>query len=123
MKADKFLIVRETMFTVGDSQVISNANDTNQPEQVAANPRRGRVSTETPLENADLKFSKSNGEDDDSKKPRGAERTSLSTAKATPSARDSGYSDHKHVQRQRQTTITQQTKPMKKGNNESEVER
>ena len=52
---------------------------------------------------------------------RGAERKSVSTAKATPSTRDReerrGYSDHKHVQRHRQnTTITLPTKPMKRGN-------
>ena len=42
-------IVCETMFTIGESRTISNANDT-QARQVAPNPRRGRFSTETPLE-------------------------------------------------------------------------
>ena len=39
----------ETMFTIGESRTISNANDT-QAQQVAPNPRRGRFSTESPLE-------------------------------------------------------------------------
>ena len=43
------VIVCETMFTIGESRTISNANDT-QAKQVAPNPRRGRFSTETPLE-------------------------------------------------------------------------
>ena len=42
-------IVCETMFTIGESRTISNANDT-QAQQVALNPRRRRFSTETPLE-------------------------------------------------------------------------
>ena len=37
------------MFTIGESRTISNANDT-QAQQVAPNPRRGRFSTESPLE-------------------------------------------------------------------------
>ena len=37
------------MFTIGESRTISNAIDT-QARQVAPNPRRGRFSTETPLE-------------------------------------------------------------------------
>ena len=48
------LIVCETMFTIGESRTISHPNDTElQAQQVPANPRRGRFSTETPLENAD----------------------------------------------------------------------
>ena len=42
-------IVCKTMFTIGESRTISHANDT-QAQQVAPNPRRGRFSTETPLE-------------------------------------------------------------------------
>ena len=42
-------IVCKTMFTIGESQIISHANDT-QARQVAPNLRRGRFSTETPLE-------------------------------------------------------------------------
>ena len=45
----RLFIVCETMFTIGESRTISNANDT-QAKQVAPNPRRGRFSTETPLE-------------------------------------------------------------------------
>ena len=41
-------IVCETMFTIGESRTISNANDT-QARQAAPTPRRGRFSTETPL--------------------------------------------------------------------------
>ena len=45
------LIVCETMFTVGESRALSHANDKEQQAQeVAADPRRGRFSTETPLE-------------------------------------------------------------------------
>ena len=48
------LIVCETMFTIGESRTISHPNDTElQAQQVPANPRRGRFSIETPLENAD----------------------------------------------------------------------
>ena len=44
-------IVYETLFTIGESRATSHANDTeHQAQQVAANPRRGRFSTETPLE-------------------------------------------------------------------------
>ena len=99
---------------------------------VPGNPRRGKISIETSLENEDLKFSVSNGVDlildhnfnsffgvkttegvkmtqiyrlkfrpaterKRTTRNGGAERTSLSTAKATPSAKkQSGYSDHKH---------------------------
>ena len=42
------------MFTIGESRAISYANETElQAQQVAANPRRGRFSIETLLENAD----------------------------------------------------------------------
>ena len=48
------LTVRETMFTIGESRTISHRNDIElQAQQVPANPRRGRFSIETPLENAD----------------------------------------------------------------------
>ena len=51
----------------------------------------------------------SNGEEDDKKIPR--------TLSAVNKRQRRGYSDHKHVQRQRQNTaITMQTKPMKRGN-------
>ena len=42
-------IVCESKFTIGESRTISHANDT-QAQQVAPNPRPGRLSTETPLE-------------------------------------------------------------------------
>ena len=41
-------IVCDTMFTIGESRTISQANDT-QAQQVAPNPHPGRFSTETPL--------------------------------------------------------------------------
>ena len=45
------------MFTIGESRTISHPNDTElqaqQGQQVPANPRQGRISIETPLENAD----------------------------------------------------------------------
>ena len=46
----------ETMFTIDESRTISHANDTEmQAQQVVwgVNPRQGRFSIETPLENAD----------------------------------------------------------------------
>ena len=47
-------IVCESMFTIGESRAISDANDTEQETQkLARNPRRRRFSTETPRENAD----------------------------------------------------------------------
>ena len=42
-------IVCETMFTIGETRTIFNANNI-QAQQVAPNPRRGRFSTEAPLE-------------------------------------------------------------------------
>ena len=74
-------IVCETMFTIGESRAISHANDSElQAQQVAANPRRGRFSIETPLERR-LKFSGDGIKEDN----REAERTSVSTPKATSS--------------------------------------
>ena len=63
-------IVCETVFTIGKSRTISNANDT-QAQQVAPNPRGGRFSTEILWsENTDLKFNASNEEEDGSNKQR-----------------------------------------------------
>ena len=74
------------MFTIGESRTISHANDTElQAQQVAANPRRGRFSIETPLETTAKE-----------RKHRLAQRRQRRQ-----------QSDHKRVQRQRQnTTIT-----------------
>ena len=48
----RLFIVCETMFTIGDSRATSHEYDTEQQaQQMAANPRLGRFSTETPLEN------------------------------------------------------------------------
>ena len=53
-KAVVFTQLCETMFPIGESRTISHPNDTElQAQQVPANPRRGRFSIETPLENAD----------------------------------------------------------------------
>ena len=66
-------------------------------------PRLPRLAHGVPVMQA------SNGEEDDKKKPR--------TLSAVNKRQRRGYSDHKHVQRQRQNTaITMQTKPMKRGN-------
>ena len=47
-------IVCDTMFIIGESRTISNANDTElHAQQVTANPRRGRFYIETPPESAD----------------------------------------------------------------------
>ena len=117
---------------------------------VPGNPRRGKISTETSLENEDLKFSVSNGVDlildhnfdsffgvktteevkmtqiyrlkfrlvterKRTTRNRGAERTSLSTAKATPSAKNSQATATTNMAK-RQRIITLQTKPMKREN-------
>ena len=59
-----------------------------------------------------MKFSAINGEETAEQR----EYRFNSRAEATPSTRDRGYSDQKHVQRQRQnTTITLQMKPTKSG--------
>ena len=43
--------MKQCYFTIGESRAISHANDTDhQAQQVAANPRQGRFSTETSLE-------------------------------------------------------------------------
>ena len=93
----------------------SKHNNARFPWPVPGNPRRGRISTETSLENEDLEFSVSKGVDlildhnfdsflgvkttegvkvterKRTTRNRGADRTSLSTAKTTSSA-----NDHKH---------------------------
>ena len=89
------------MFTIGESRTISHPNDTElQAQQVPANPRRGRFSIETPLENAErrLKFIGERIEEDN----REAENIALALRRQRRQ-----HSDHKRVQRQRQnTTIT-----------------
>ena len=50
-------IVCETMCTIGESRIICYPNDTErQAQQVAANLRQGRFSTETPLEITPMKI-------------------------------------------------------------------
>ena len=88
-------IVCETMFTISESRTISHANDT-QAQQVAANPRRGRFSTKTPLER-ERRLEKQREQrltkEKTSTRNRGAERTLLSIAQATPTTRDRGTGD------------------------------
>ena len=87
------------MFTIGESRTISHVNDTElQAQQVAANPRRGRFSTETPLQNADENSSVS-----------GSKKTTAKQREHRLAQRRQRrlHSDHKRVQRQGQnTTIT-----------------
>ena len=72
------------MFTIGESRAISYADDTEQQaQQEVGNPRRRTFSTETPLQNADKNSSRL--ETTMTTRNREAERTSLSTAKATSS--------------------------------------
>ena len=79
----RLFIVCETMFTIGESRTISNANDT-QAQQVALNPRRRRFSTKLLWsENADLKFSVNNEGEDVNKKPRSRENNKTTRARRT----------------------------------------
>ena len=70
------------MFTIGESQAISHANETEQQtkerriQQPAVNPRKGRFDTEKSSqwsENADFKFIASSEEGDGSNKQRSRE--------------------------------------------------
>ena len=79
-----FFIVCGTMFTIGESRAISHANDTEQqPQQVAGNPCRWRFLKILPklLWRTSTKIHRERVEEDS----REAERTWLSTAKATSS--------------------------------------
>ena len=103
--------VKQCLPSVNHEQ-LPNANDTELlallAQQVAANHRRGRFSIETPLENADYNSSAS-----------GSKKTTAKKRKHRLAQRRQRrqLSDHKRVQRQRQnTSITLQTKPMKRGN-------
>ena len=109
-------IVCETTCKIGESCAISHANGTEQQaEQVAANLRWGRFSTETPLEREHrLEIYR-----------QWRRRQQQETVEQREHCLAQGrqrcqHSDHKHVQRQRQnTTITLQTKLMKRGNTDS----
>jgi len=62
---------------------------------MTGNPRRGRFSTETPLERERrLEIQGEQRRKGRQQETRGAERTSLRTAKATPSTRDRGSQDN-----------------------------
>ena len=76
-------MVCEWMFTIGESRTISHAND-RQAQKVAPSPRPGRTPTSNSAWTTKEKTSTRN---------RGAEATSLSTAKATPTTRDRGTGD------------------------------
>ena len=84
------------------------------------NPRRGRFSTETPLERQRrLEIQREQQRKRRQEETRGAERTSLSTAKATPSTRDRGEAAaNTNMYRgiDKLLTITLQPKPMRRGN-------
>ena len=81
------------VFTIGESRTISHANDT-QTQQMTPNPRPGRFSIETPLERERrLPIKREQLEEKTSTRNRGAEGTSFSTAKATPTTRDRGTGD------------------------------
>ena len=97
-------IVYETMFTIGESRTTSPASDTEQQAQVAGNPRRQRFSTKTPLKN-------------ERRRQRQQEAAKQREHFLAQRRQRFQHSDHKHVQRQqRNTTITLQMKPMKRGN-------
>ena len=79
------------MFTIGESRTISNTNDT-QAQQVAPNPHRGRFSTETPLElerQLEIHHEQQRRRKTSTRNCI-AERTWLSTAKATPTTKEGG---------------------------------
>ena len=87
-------IVCESKFTIGESRTISHANDT-QAQQVTPNPCPGRFSTETPLKRERrLPIQREQRRRRRQQETyRGAEGTSLGTAKATPTTRDRGTGD------------------------------
>ena len=87
-------IVCETMFTIGESRTISYANDT-QRQQMASNPRPGRFSTETPLEQ-ELRLQierEQRGRRRQQETAEEREHRLACTAKATPKTRDRGTGD------------------------------
>ena len=79
----------------------NNAGFTNWQENLAGEDSLPKILWS---ENADLKFRASNGEDDDYKREH-----RLAQRRSKPSARDRGYSDHKHVQRRRQNNTNHYT--------------
>ena len=87
-------IVCETMFTIGESRTISYANDT-QRQQMASNPRPGRFSTETPLEQERrLQIQREQrGRRRQQETAEQREHRLACTAKATPKTRDRGTGD------------------------------
>ena len=85
-------IICESKFTIGESRTIFHANDT-QAQQVVPNLRPGRFSTETPLEGERRLQIQREQRTETSTRNRGAEGTSLGTAKATPTTRDRGTGD------------------------------
>ena len=94
----------ESMFTIGESQVTEQ-----QAQQLAGNPRRRIFSTETPLENAEIHRKQ--------RRRRQQETAKQRENRLTQRRQRRQHSDHKHVQKQRKnTTITLQMKPMKRGN-------
>ena len=87
-------IVCEIMFIIGESRTISHANDT-QTQQMAPNPRPGRFSTETPLEQERrLQIQRElRGRRRQQETAGEREHRLACTAKATPKTRDRGTGD------------------------------
>ena len=79
-----------SVYRIGVSRAISHANDTEQQPQVAANPRRGGFSTETPSGARTPTWNSSPAERKTRTRNRGAERKSFNTAKGI-------VVNHKHV--------------------------
>ena len=81
------LIVCESKFIIGESRTIFHAKD-KQAQQVAPNPRRGRFSTETPLEGERRPQIQR-----EQRRRRRQQETAELTATATPTTRDRGTGD------------------------------
>ena len=92
--------------TIGESQAISvNATAPEKQTQqfciqkVDANSRRGELAPLEQQQNAELKFSASNKEEEDSNKPRNRENIALpSEEEAVDKRQRRGYRDYRHVQ-------------------------
>ena len=80
------------MFTIGESRTFPHANDT-QVQQVAPSPRPGRFYTETPLDRERRLQIQREQRRRRRQQESGAERTWLSTTKATPTTRVRGTGD------------------------------
>ena len=97
-------IVWETMFTIGESQATEQ-----QAQQLAGNPRRRRFSTETPLENAEIHRKQ---------RRRRRQETANQTENRLTQRQHvvNTATTNKYRSSEKNTTITLQMKPMKRGN-------